>query len=493
MKLFFIFLCLIWWNRFSSQQKEIDQALHYLDKSNEFSGIDNLKSLEYAKKASLIAEKINHSEKKAESYLFIAKCLYVLDSYKESLEYIQKGQKEDAVKNDVVLACSFKEVLALDYFATGFEEQGLKEYFDIINLIKSNTDEESIRILSRTYATVGAIYLNQNNYKAGHPFLDKAIKTNMKVSVKGHIFERADLYNIKGYLCLYDQKTDSAYIYFKKSFAEIEKDNSISKYVQYIALGDYYYQIKDYNNALNYYLKTLEDLKKFNLDKNESSLDIFKNISEIYGILKNSEKEKEYLKEYQKRNEIFQKERKEDFQASIKSILNTKTEEISFLRKRGTQTIIAIIAVAILIIILINRRSKKINKIKKKALLEAKTELIAQKEIIIQKDDEKRRLEHRINDAFDEVIELARKNDPSFLTRFKEVYPDFCENLLEIYPDMLNSELTFCAYLKLNFTSKEIANYTFVTPKAVELRKNRFRKKMNIASDENLYVWIGNI
>lgn len=57
MKIFFIFLCFLWSSKIDSQQQEIERALYYLDKSNEFTGIDDLKSLQYAKKASLIAEK----------------------------------------------------------------------------------------------------------------------------------------------------------------------------------------------------------------------------------------------------------------------------------------------------------------------------------------------------------------------------------------------------------------------------------------------------
>jgi hypothetical protein len=35
--------------------------------------------------------------------------------------------------------------------------------------------------------------------------------------------------------------------------------------------------------------------------------------------------------------------------------------------------------------------------------------------------------------------------------------------------------------------------YTFVTPKAVQNRKNRIRKKLNIPSEEDINVWIGRI
>lgn len=57
-------------------------------------------------------------------------------------------------------------------------------------------------------------------------------------------------------------------------------------------------------------------------------------------------------------------------------------------------------------------------------------------------------------------------------------------------PKIRTSELTFCAYLYLGFTTKEIADYTFVTIRGVETRRNRLRKKYNIPSDMDFSVWI---
>ncbi|MCX8525365.1 hypothetical protein OF897_15710 [Chryseobacterium formosus] len=106
-----------------------------------------------------------------------------------------------------------------------------------------------------------------------------------------------------------------------------------------------------------------------------------------------------------------------------------------------------------------------------------------------QKDAEKPEILHIINDDLEEVFQLAKINDPFFLAKFKKIYPEFCNKIISLYPDILNSELIFCAYIKLNFSTKEIANYTFVTKKAVQVRKSRLRKKFNIPSGEDLYIW----
>ncbi len=73
------------------------------------------------------------------------------------------------------------------------------------------------------------------------------------------------------------------------------------------------------------------------------------------------------------------------------------------------------------------------------------------------------------------------------------MYPELCEKLLQIHPSLINSELRFCAYLKLNFSTKEIATYNNVTTGAVQIRKNRMRKKLNIPPGKDIYKWIDSL
>ncbi|WP_053082714.1 helix-turn-helix transcriptional regulator [Chryseobacterium angstadtii] len=93
----------------------------------------------------------------------------------------------------------------------------------------------------------------------------------------------------------------------------------------------------------------------------------------------------------------------------------------------------------------------------------------------------------------DEIIALAKENSPRLLNKFRLVYPDFFDEISKVQPNLKNSELIFCIYLKLSFTTKEIATYTFVTPKAIQNRKNRIRKKLNIPSDMDIYKWFNDL
>ena len=91
---------------------------------------------------------------------------------------------------------------------------------------------------------------------------------------------------------------------------------------------------------------------------------------------------------------------------------------------------------------------------------------------------------------FTDLIALAKNNDAEFLALFNEIYPGFVASLKTINPKIRSSELEFCAMTFLNFSTKNIAQYTFVTVRAVQIRKNRLRKKLNIASDIDFNNWM---
>ncbi|AZA83193.1 hypothetical protein C1637_19325 [Chryseobacterium lactis] len=104
---------------------------------------------------------------------------------------------------------------------------------------------------------------------------------------------------------------------------------------------------------------------------------------------------------------------------------------------------------------------------------------------------ESEELKSKMNNKKEEILmEMAKENNPTFLTHFKETYPEFIEQLLLINPDLENSELTFCAMLKLHFTSKEIASYAHIQHRTVQQKKYRIRKKLNIPTETDIYQFL---
>lgn len=146
-------------------------------------------------------------------------------------------------------------------------------------------------------------------------------------------------------------------------------------------------------------------------------------------------------------------------------------------------TVIGIILASIIIgTILIIRNLKSRKKLNKKS------------ELLIYNNKKIGSLKKELeNNIFQDIIELAKSNSPEFLPLFGEGYPKFVEVMKQLDPNIRSSELYFCALAYLNFSTKDIANFTFVTIRAVQVRKNRMRKKYDIASDVDFNEWFRNL
>jgi len=73
-----------------------------------------------------------------------------------------------------------------------------------------------------------------------------------------------------------------------------------------------------------------------------------------------------------------------------------------------------------------------------------------------------------------------------FNDHFMAIHPDFYKKLSGLHPRLGPAELKICALLKLNLSTKEIANVTCLTPDTIKTARTRIRKKLQIPSDDNL-------
>ena len=74
-----------------------------------------------------------------------------------------------------------------------------------------------------------------------------------------------------------------------------------------------------------------------------------------------------------------------------------------------------------------------------------------------------------------------------------ELHQQFFENLRQNYPDLTNYDLRLCAYLKLGFNSKEIANMLNIMPSSIYISRSRLRKKLNLDSESDLHGFLNSI
>lgn len=83
------------------------------------------------------------------------------------------------------------------------------------------------------------------------------------------------------------------------------------------------------------------------------------------------------------------------------------------------------------------------------------------------------------------------KKDWKFLEEaFNNADKDFLKKIKDIHPDLTPNDLRFCAYLRLNLSSKEIAPLLNISVRSVEIKRYRLRKKMNLPHEKSLINYI---
>ncbi|TLX76964.1 helix-turn-helix transcriptional regulator [Labilibacter sediminis] len=86
---------------------------------------------------------------------------------------------------------------------------------------------------------------------------------------------------------------------------------------------------------------------------------------------------------------------------------------------------------------------------------------------------------------------LSDKNDLDFFNlQFNEGHDNFMTKLKQKHPDLTPSDLRLCALLKMNLMSKEIAVLLNLSPRSVEVKRYRLRKKLNLHTEENLTTYL---
>ncbi len=78
------------------------------------------------------------------------------------------------------------------------------------------------------------------------------------------------------------------------------------------------------------------------------------------------------------------------------------------------------------------------------------------------------------------------KDWEQFANHFDTVHSDFLKALHGSYRNLGNNELKLCAYLRMNLSSKEIAQLMNISVRGVEISRYRLRKKFQIPTEVNL-------
>ncbi len=138
---------------------------------------------------------------------------------------------------------------------------------------------------------------------------------------------------------------------------------------------------------------------------------------------------------------------------------------------------------------------------KNKEMASATMHLVKKGEMLAKMKDELQRLSKNENneqslDSLKKMIktlgeeEKMDKDWEHFTIHFDKVHNDFFIALKEKHPNLSANEMKLCAYLRMNLSTKEMAQLMNISVRGVEISRYRLRKKLSIPTETNLFTYL---
>ena len=380
-------------------------------------------------------------------------------------------------------------------------------------------------LLAKLLNNLGTSYLNSQVDSASY-FYKRSEKLLKKVP--GETYLKAYLNGNLGRVYFLKDSLQKAEKHFTLATNYIEKDTSQrsqSKGWIYNSVATYYEKINQLDSAIVYATKANKALteSKFSFENQAALQTLYKNYLEK----KDYKNAAEYFQKYDQVRDSLNIEEKTANVEKIKIEQEYKTkEEIRDLKdgkQRFRNYIILLILLAGLLllgILLVRFRNKLRNtKLEKQLAIAKQKELdsnlqlknkeligkamveIHRTEIIEEilqdlKEVKRKAAKKETQQAIDYIAKRLKRDTNSniweeFEMRFEQVHESFYKNLSKKHPDLTSKDKRLCALLKLNLTSKEIAQITGQSSKSIENARTRLRKKLEIThSDVELSAYL---
>ncbi len=452
----------------SAETKKADSLLAIV--SAELAKVNPEGALKPATEALSLSRRTGYSKGIAISSFHIGLMLTYLGDYQKSMKYLSLSEQEKYSKNTPLMLAEISRIKGQIYYQLGLGKASLNEFHKAYAYaVKIKDKEERDRFTSLAYENLGIAYNIVKDIPDSSLYYIRKNKKLLATTDENKTFKnKINLYTHYGEFYTERQQYDSAEYYFNKAQLLILKyDYPYSSWL-YARWGDLHAQQGDNDSALVYYRKGLENVKRTNL-KGELS-EIYKRMSDIYSKQEEEDSAKLYREKYLQLNAELGNSKNEAAEEAVALLLKEEQKQ-SYRKIRRFASLTVLLLVIVVSASVIGHRCRSIKNRKKMQKKEYEVSVLKQK----------------LNSASEELLKLAKKNDPAFLFRFRDIYPGLIRNILEKHPDITDSELWLSALIFLNLSSKEIAECMFITHRSVQTKKNRLRKKLDISGDTDLH------
>ncbi len=393
---------------------------------------------------------------------------------------VEQSNHYNGLVEKIAIDTKNKSLLATVWNNYAINYRKIEDYPNALIYLKKNiayyeSDKKYANRLARVYNNIGIVYkttdsLNEAKYyftKAEQigPDLKDKTQTSVTLAYLGEIYKEFGEYN----------KAISYLERSKKIALKTENPSAIS--TSYYKLSETYAKIENYKKAYEYNILYWEIIDE---TKNQETVD------------KINELELKYQTEKKEQQIIIQKNEID--------LLNVKGKVNNLQRLLlGLGLLLALIGVYALF-----QRNKhnEIAKEKAQSELEFKTKELTTHALHLAKKNEvlndlKQKAKALKADAnadpgYQMLIQTINfdlqddNNWENFSRYFEEVHKGFNTTAQQKYPSITANDLRFMALLKMNLTSKEIANILNISHDGIKKARQRIRKKLGINSTESL-------
>ncbi|WP_111706204.1 tetratricopeptide repeat protein [Lutibacter citreus] len=383
------------------------------------------------------------------------------------------------------------------------------------------------------YLAFTATYRELNNFELGEKYLDSCklyfnprIEKNKENFLK---FEEAVLLSHKG-------KDDAAIELFNKLIPKFIESQYSYQVLIYKYLGDSYQNKGNFIKSKFCYNKAIEISKLKNAHKDFVPL-IYQALSNLYFSKEKYLQAYSALKKAKDLDAIFfdsrsvnnaplleiQDEFRKEKEGQAKFLQEQKLKQFEHEEKVAFLEKLLLWGIVIFLILFgiisfrslrtkhrvekkLLRKERELEKQKDKEVIELKNKELAtsvlkliEKDVLLEqiKDKLSKNNVSEIHDISKKIINSIsnRKNENwnEFQARFVSINKSFYKKLESDFPNLTMNDQKLCALIKLNFSSKDIAQLLNMSIESVHTTRSRLRKKLNITREVNLKQFISNI
>ncbi|PKQ62514.1 hypothetical protein BZG02_12380 [Labilibaculum filiforme] len=428
----------------------------------------------------------------------------------------------------------FQKLTGLYIIFEQYEKAGsyIQQSFDLVD---ANIEEENLKAYHTGMIKGQQAWLlmkQSRNYEMAEKLLLEKLRLMHQAKASRNEIRYTNLQISELYLDMF--RTEDAGNLLRTIYDEVGEAPMQIHALLFHYYGRYYKQLSKNDSSIFYLQKSIEtiDFYHIHLDKRIDDLEL---LSECYVAKGDHEKALRYLLESKMLSDsLFGSKstlNKELFEIKDKYTLRLQEEERKFdaqrleLLERKNQVwlykLLSLIALSILIITVLlvyfNRQASKLRN--EKLLLKKEQELEKQKQNVVLEVKNKELMSRALqmlerdtilNDLTQNIADLPNndktigelkdlansiKIDKSkkweeFEIHFTSVNSQFFKLLRENFSKLTATDLKFCAFIKLGFSSKDMSELMGISPDSVNTSRSRIRKKMGLDRQTNIVEFL---